>query len=348
MGVPDPFATLTVHPHALVSTFFHQALNRLRELSRGDGRHGSCGHGIGEARSYWLRYGSDSIRAQDLKDGAVLREKLELLRQRTLLDLQAFAHQVPPEGEDQADLLGIAAEAVAERLLEIGERVRLSSSVPDFELAVFEGAQGVLIDEWYGFHPHTTWSSVTAHHALELALRAKVERVRTLGVTRGFTTRHGAGPLPTHDEALTARLADPGNPWNRWQGDLRVGWLDLVLLRYAAQAVGHLDGLAVTWLDQCDQARVCTGYQGEISFTPPAIPNLSRQEALNRLLGKATPIYRAVSRPGLLDVLQDVAPIAIEARGPTHLDRAIGRPELLGAMAIPPAGWSVAPTPKSS
>src|SRR3954468_11755899 len=26
MGVRDPFATLTVHPHALVSTFFHQAL----------------------------------------------------------------------------------------------------------------------------------------------------------------------------------------------------------------------------------------------------------------------------------------------------------------------------------
>jgi adenylosuccinate synthase len=334
MGVRDPFATLTVHPHALVSTFFHQALNRLREISRGDRRHGSCGHGIGETRSYWLRYGSDAVCARDLKDGAGLRDKLELLRQRTLNDLQGFAQQIPPEDEDQADLLEIATEAVAERLLEIGERVHIRETIPDFRVAVFEGAQGVLLDEWYGFHPHTTWSHVTAHHALELALRAKAERVRTLGVTRGFTTRHGAGPLPTHDAALTARLADPGNPWNRWQGDLRVGWLDLVLLRYAARAVGHLDGLAVTWLDHCDQAKVCTEYAGEIGITPPAIPNLSRQEGLNRLLGMATPIYRDVSRAGLLDVLREVAPIAIEARGPTHLDQAIRMPEMLGAISM--------------
>src|SRR5262249_24529692 len=162
----DPFATLTVHPHALVSTFFHQSLNRLREISRGDRRHGSCGHGIGEARSYWLRHGSDGVRAPGLKDGAALRGELGVLRQRTFLDLQGFVHQIPPEGEDQADLFGIATEAVAERLLEVGERVRLDPSVPGFELAVFEGAQGVLLDEWYGFHPHTTWSDVTAHHAL--------------------------------------------------------------------------------------------------------------------------------------------------------------------------------------
>ena len=34
LGVADPFATLTVHPDALVSTFFHQSLNRLREVAR--------------------------------------------------------------------------------------------------------------------------------------------------------------------------------------------------------------------------------------------------------------------------------------------------------------------------
>ena len=37
------------------STVYHQQLNRLRELSRGANRHGSCGHGIGETRHYWLQ-----------------------------------------------------------------------------------------------------------------------------------------------------------------------------------------------------------------------------------------------------------------------------------------------------
>jgi len=333
LGVADPFATLTVHPHALASTFFHQALNRVREIARGDRRHGSCGHGIGEARSYWLRHGSDAIEAVDLKDGDVLRRKLELLRQRTLIELQGLAHQVPSGDEDGADLLGIATEAVAERLMEAGASIRLDPEVPDAEVALFEGAQGVLLDEWYGFHPHTTWSTVTPLHAWELALQARAGRVLTLGITRAFTTRHGAGPLPTHDAGLTARLADPGNPWNRWQGDLRVGWLDLVLLHYAARAVGHLDGLAVTWLDHAEKAQVATAYEGHPPLTTPPLPDLDRQEGIHRLLETAAPVYRSVSRAGLLGALQEIAPVAIESYGPTHLDRVVKRPELLEALA---------------
>jgi adenylosuccinate synthase len=329
MGIDDPFATLTVHPDALVSTFFHQALNRLREIARGDRPHGSCGHGIGEARSYWLRHGGDAIAARDLKDGHVLRAKLELLRQRTLLDLQGFVAQIP-SGEEE-DLLGIATEAVAERLLEVGLRVRTEPEIPDCRVAVFEGAQGVLLDEWYGFHPHTTWSTVTAHHALELAVQARAERVHIVGVTRAFATRHGTGPLPTYDAALTARLTDPGNPWNRWQGTLRVGWPDLVLLRYAASVAGPLDGLAVTWLDHCETTRVCTTYEGAPALSPPSVPSLVRQESLNRVLEAAAPVYRDISRSELLAMLREIAPIAIEANGPTHLDRTLRSPELVGS-----------------
>jgi adenylosuccinate synthase len=320
LGVADPFATLTVHPDAPVSTFFHQSLNRLRERARGDRPHGSCGQGIGEARHDWLRHGSDAVRARDLEDGPRLRRKLELLRQRTLLELQGLARSVADHGET-ADLLNVGSEAVAERLLEIGRWVRFADEVPHCELAVFEGAQGVLLDEWYGFHPHTTWSTVTAHHALELALQAKAGRVFTMGVTRAFTTRHGAGPLPTYDPELTTRLTDTGNPRNPWQGDLRVGWLDLALLRYAVAAAGPLDGLAVTWLDHAERCKVSTGYQDVTGFTPPAFPDLEWQEGLNRVLESAEPVYREITRRDLLETLAEVAPIAIEAYGPTFRDR---------------------------
>ena len=321
LGVADPFGMLTAHPSALVTTFFHQSLNRLREVARGDGRHGSCGHGIGEARNGWLRHGSDAVIASDLLDGRVLRRKLELLRQRTLLDVQAFAHKVPPTDREEAGLLEISSAAVAERLLEIGRQIRLDADVPDCELAVFEGAQGVLLDEWHGFHPHTTWSTVTAHHALELAREAGAASLTTLGVTRAFTTRHGAGPLPTYDAALTARITDPGNPWNRWQEGMRVGWLDLVLLRYASAVLGPLDGLAVTWLDQAEEVKLCTSYGGCSVPTPPVKPDLAGQEALNRALGEAVPVYQSVSREELLAALEKVAPVVIEAYGATHLDR---------------------------
>src|SRR5437868_5098082 len=60
LGVAEPLALLSVHPRCLVTTYWHRTLNRLRERSRGAGRHGSCGQGIGEARRYWLAHGGDS------------------------------------------------------------------------------------------------------------------------------------------------------------------------------------------------------------------------------------------------------------------------------------------------
>ena len=79
---------------------------------------------------------------------------------------------------------------------------------------------------------------------------SEAEEVCILGVIRAYMTRHGAGPLPTWSPELDAMLSDPGNPTNAWQGTIRRGWLDLVLLRYAAEtAGGTLDGLVINCLD---------------------------------------------------------------------------------------------------
>ncbi len=324
LGVHAPFAMLSVHPGCLVSTYLHQAVNRLRELSRGAGRHGSCGHGIGETRQYWLRHGNGAILARDLVDRSVLREKLELLRQRLLLELQDVADRVPLDAFHSYDLLGITADAVAEPLLEVGARLHLSSTIPDCTTAVFEGAQGLLLDEWYGFHPHTTWSTVTPHHALEMAAGSGAEEVCVLGLMRSYTTRHGAGPLPSHDAQLTARLADEGNPWNEWQGNLRAGWLDLLLLRYAASGCGVIDNLAVSCLDHLDghEARLCVAYDRCQDLPLPAGPNLAHQERLTRILTESVAVCEPATKDEVLAALAVIAPVAIVSHGPTHQDRA--------------------------
>src|SRR6516164_8176372 len=94
LGVDDPARLLTIHPRCLVVTPWLQTLNRLRELSRGDAKHGSCGQGIGEARSYWLKHGEDAVFAADLRHLDQLRHKLELQRQRALLELQDFLDRI--------------------------------------------------------------------------------------------------------------------------------------------------------------------------------------------------------------------------------------------------------------
>ena len=318
LGVADPFSLLEAHPEALVSTFYHVCLNRLRELARGGRRHGSCGLGIGETRSYWLRFGSDAVVVGDLRDRRGLVRKLTLLRDRLLLDLQEL-EAVDPEPARLLYETSPAAEA--DVLQRAAGDVRTSSRLPEAETVVFEGAQGILLDEYAGFHPHTTWSTVTPLHARELAEEAGIRDVEVLGVTRAYATRHGAGPLPTHDPDWTAARADPGNPRNDWQGAMRAGPLDLVLLRYAAE-VGRIDGLVVNGLDQLpDPVRVCPAYRGLARLERPR--TIREQEALTRTLAAAVPVYEETTVDGLLDRLEEIAPVRLLGRGPTHADRVL-------------------------
>ena len=108
---------------------------------------------------------------------------------------------------------------------------------------VFEGAQGVLLDEWRGFHPYTTWSTTTFANAEQLLAEAGQQAIR-LGVTRCYAPRHGPGPLVTEDPILD--LPEPHNGRGAWQGPFRTGHLDAVALRYAIEVAGGVDALAVT------------------------------------------------------------------------------------------------------
>ena len=323
LGVHEPTKLLTVHPRCLVTTVWHRALNQLRELSRGADKHGSCGQGIGDTRHYWLRYGHDAIFAADLRRLPVLREKLELLRQRVLLELQGLIDRVAEDSLRELDLWDLNTEAVARHLSEVAQQgVAVSSTIPECATTIFEGAQGVLLDEYRGFHPYTTWSTVTAHHAWELIGQMNVEAVAVLGITRAYTTRHGQGPLPTYSPELTARLRDVGNPWNQWQGSLRCGWLDLPLLRYAAAVAGPFDGLVVNHLDQLTDGEcvVCDAYK-DMSLQPAPAPNLSWQSRLTEQLAHAAPVLSPVRTDGILDAVNAIAPVVLTGVGPTHEDR---------------------------
>jgi adenylosuccinate synthase len=319
MGVDRPTSLLAVHPRCLVTTYWHRALNQMRELARGTGRHGSCGQGIGETRSYWLRHGQDAVFAADLRHLDVLRDKLELLRQRALLEMQGLVGGIAFEQLRDLELWELDSEAVARQLHEsFPSDVTLSAAVPDCRTAIFEGAQGVLLDEYRGFHPHTTWSTVTAHHAWELVRQMDVEAVAVVGITRAYTTRHGAGPLPTWSPDLTARLHDPGNPTNPWQGSLRCGWLDLPLLRYAAAVAGPLDGLVLNHLDQVagSDCLVCERYREGTLEAAPA-PNLVWQERLNEQLERAQPVLAPATVDGIVARVSEVAPVVSQGFGPT-------------------------------
>lgn len=260
IGVADPLSLMSIDAQALLTTPFHVAANRARERARGDDRHGSCGKGIGETVWYGLLAGAaegDVVEGQrvlgepgpaptvgDCLDPAVLRARLDALA-RFYEPLIGAG----PSVDELVELYRAFADAV--RITTGDECGRLA----DAGRLVFEGAQGVLLDETYGFHPHTTWSTVVPRNAREL-LRGRPARV--IGVTRTYQTRHGAGPLPTEDPAVLARFPERHNGTGEFQGAWRAGHLDANLLRYSVDCCGGIDGLAVTHLD-AGGLKVATG-----------------------------------------------------------------------------------------
>jgi adenylosuccinate synthase len=271
-GVTDALDRTTVSEGARVITPFHQAAGRLRELARGQGRHGTCGVGVGETVRDALAHPDKAVHAGDLTRPEVLLRKARAAQERLreeLSEARREARKLPQAGPELSLLEDSEA---ASRWVSAVEALRPRERVVEDSwlgtqlsegTTVFEGAQGVLLDEWWGFHPHTTWSTCTFDNALTLLREHGFDRpVHRLGVLRSYATRHGEGPLPTELPALAPSLPEPHNDAAGWQGTFRVGGFDAVLARYALAACGGADALAVTHLDRLTERwPVCTAYR---------------------------------------------------------------------------------------
>ena len=280
-GVRDAFARIRVSDQALIITPYHQAANHIRELARGEKRHGSCGVGVGEAVEDSMSNPAESVLAGDLSNPARLRRKLSAIRaykreQLTalypdLLTQKALAREWEIfEREDVIDRW-ISAVSRIDQLGLVAPDAALQAWLGQAERVIFEGAQGILLDTDRGFYPYTSWSRCTADNALELIEEAAPgSEAAKIGVMRSYAVRHGPGPLPTESGDL-APLVSEHNTCNKWQGAVRYGWLDAVLARYALHAAGGVDALMVTHLDLLPRLKAwktCTGYTVPLDFDP--------------------------------------------------------------------------------
>jgi adenylosuccinate synthase len=163
---------------------------------------------------------------------------------------------------------------VLEQLLDYGKRMRpwvtdvsllLAEAMREGRPILFEGAQGTLLDIDHGTYPYVTSSNASVGGVctgLGVGPRA-VGGV--MGVVKAYTTRVGAGPLPTElfGEA-GERLRESGHEYGAVTGrPRRCGWYDAVAARYSVRING-IDALALTKLDVLDgleRIDVCTAYR---------------------------------------------------------------------------------------
>jgi adenylosuccinate synthase len=360
LGIRAPLSRTAIDRRALVISPYQQAANRLKELARGPARHGSCGMGIGETRADFLQYGDQVVLAGDMSDQKTVTRKLRFIRDVKRAELDSVFATVRFMDEARADLalfddatvIEIAADnyAYLAEQAEIVNESYLAERLRQPGTVIFEGAQGVLLDEWYGFHPYTTWSTTTFGNANRLLSDRDYDgRITRLGVFRAYFTRHGAGPFVSEDAVLAAVIPDQHNVTNPWQDVFRIGWFDLVAARYALEVAGELDALAITNLDRWNDVpdwRTCDAYcysgtapdlssffvhQGRTisRIRVPQSADLTHQAQLTQHLFHCQPRYHSLdsARDGriraYLTYLEEALgkPIAIASSGATADDK---------------------------
>jgi adenylosuccinate synthase len=334
VGVADALERNAVDARALVISPFQQAAGRLRELARGAAAHGTCGVGVGEAVSDSIAGMPDVLRADDLGSPDALVRKLESQRRRKSEEFSRT--RFPSDDRVERELALLTDRSSVDRTVaqwrpvanglrvispcETTETIRKARSI------IFEGAQGVLLDQDRGFHPHTTWSDCTPAGALAL-LNGIDARVIRLGVIRTYMVRHGPGPLPTFESEYDRRFPEAHNQDFGWQGLFRRGPLDLPLLRYSIDACGGVDGLALTCLDLTgSMIDVCRGYESPEPLVRLDVPPSGDHAALSRLgemLRNVKPRIERVPRETIFSVLEAElgVPVLMASEGPTARDR---------------------------
>lgn len=362
-GIQDPFGLLTVDERTLCATPYHGIASRLKEMARGNNPRGTIGTGVGETFRYHKRLPELSITSGQL-DRNDLREKLASVREEVSKDLIEILNGEFLPGDQEVAEREISLlrddgflEYVIARFQEVAKRANIVDAdyfereiLPQEGIAVVESSHGILTDNVYGFHPHTSAIRTLPKFTHAMLQDSCFEgEIVDIGVTRAYGIRHGAGPMPTADPMMTERLL-PGShkEENRYQGKIRVGPLDLVLLRYALEVCGGptaFSGLAITWFDQVQENaewRICNRYKyaDDPSFfvdssriaIASGTPEQQYQEDLGKELQACIPEIEVLQLPSAnrqelytfcADVLDRCVnvPVRMVSFGPTELEK---------------------------
>ena len=265
---------LQVSERAHVIMPYHTALDRLEEKARGGDAIGTTGRGVGPA--YADKTARSGIRVGDLLDPDRLLPRLkEALRNKNAIFTKVYG--APPfELEEVLGQCRQWAEILRPFVAPVEETLR--QALRDGKNVLVEGAQGSLLDVDHGTYPYVTSSNPTVGGAL-VGLGIGPRSIKSVtGVYKAYTTRVGAGPLPTEldnevGEAIRERAWEYGATTGRAR---RCGWYDAVAARYSVN-VNELTGAILTRLDVLDgfhPVKICTHYllDGQTTDQFPSSP----------------------------------------------------------------------------
>jgi adenylosuccinate synthase len=220
------------------------------------------------------------IRVGELLEPELLRTRLQMIVTLKNAVLATLA-ELAGETFEPFD-----AAAVTAQYLAYGERLRpficdatalLHEAFEAGRPMLFEGANAAMIDLDHGTYPYCTSSNASGLGLFPGTGLPGCCVGHVYGVVKAYTSRVGAGPMPTElADATGDRIRETGGEYGTTTGrPRRCGWLDLVAVRYAARVAGAtaltITGLSV--LSGMPNLKVCVGYrhEGRVLDTVPAL-----------------------------------------------------------------------------
>lgn len=227
--------TVYCHPKAMVTTIYDMAINVIIESLRNN-KHGSCGLGINET----VTRNHDEF---SLTIDQLLWSKADLinlirdihkkwipqrLARLNIVDIPSELHEKTGDillNDNYSQHVNIIRRVLDDIEIDIPKNREWSN-------VVFEGAQGLGLDEYLGNYPNVTRSMTGLPFAIDTAIENGLVEIQPVYVSRCYTTRHGNGQLAHENEFITgSHLEDTTNVENEWQGKLRYAPLNLKYMK---------------------------------------------------------------------------------------------------------------------
>jgi adenylosuccinate synthase len=235
----------------------HIALDLWRE--GGSNKIGTTGRGIGPA--YEMKASRKGVRLGDLLHPELLIERIRHGYDEVQILLGASS-TLPSVETITADLLRLAEPLLGL----IGDaQDHLWNAYRKGESILFEGAQATLLDIDHGTYPYVTSSNCSIGGLFTGTGLPPQALGHTLGVAKAYTTRVGAGPMPSELlDATGERLRQVGREFGTTTGrPRRCGWFDAPITRHSCRVNG-INGLGIMKLDVMDgfeQVGMVIGYR---------------------------------------------------------------------------------------
>ncbi len=238
--------TLYIDERCQITTPFDMEHNRNQEKTN---KHGSCGVG----------FGSTIQRCEDGYDLSFMDMYYPRIFEHKIKEVQNYYNaKVTSSDHPLLEWAQACADVVSESCIIKVSGLWEAKYLSNAKELVFEGAQGLLLDQHHGFFPNVTRSNSGTKNILSIINEYNTNRnIESVSknidvhlITRAYLTRHGNGFMPERNHNIKS---DPNetNVTNKYQGEFRRSIMDLDLIEYAIQKDDYLKNMSNTLVITC-------------------------------------------------------------------------------------------------